>query len=78
MTYNDYAIRREPKENKLGMVLLLIVMTVLLGWSISRALDIHIQSQDTMLCESAKISGNEEYTKKCQCYYSGSDITCLQ
>jgi len=31
-----------------------------------------------MLCESAKVSGNIEYLEKCECYYEGGDIKCLQ
>ena len=37
-----------------------------------------INNQDTMLCESAKISGNEEYLEKCKCYYETENIGCLQ
>ena len=51
------------------------------GWILSTALDtaltIHHENQNTMLCESAIKSGNETYTKKCQCYYKGEDISCL-
>lgn len=42
------------------------------------AVDIKIQNQDIMLCESAKISGNVQYLYKCECYYKGEPIKCLQ
>ena len=48
------------------------------GLSFLKALDQTIESQDRMLCESAKISGNREYRNKCECYYKGEDIKCLQ
>lgn len=44
----------------------------------ARAIDIHFSNQDEMLCNSAKVSGNAEYLKKCQCYYNGDNIACIQ
>jgi hypothetical protein len=38
----------------------------------------HIRNQDIMLCESAKKSGNEDYLKRCECYYKFGDIKCLE
>ena len=37
-----------------------------------------IKRQDIMLCNSAKVSGNTEYLAKCQCYYGGDDIVCIE
>jgi len=45
---------------------------------IGRAIDTSIDNQNTMLCNSAKVSGNEEYTKKCQSYYKDGDITYMR
>jgi amino acid permease len=41
-------------------------------------IDKHIENQDTMLCNSAVKSGNREYLQKCQCFYKGESIKCLQ
>lgn len=46
-------------------------------FSFSVALDAHFEQQDQMLCNSAKISSNEEYLKKCGCFYAGGDIRCI-
>lgn len=48
------------------------------GWKIVvYAIDREMDSQDKMLCHSAKISKNEEYTKKCDCFYKGQNIRCI-
>lgn len=57
---------------------LLIASGLLLGWVFVRGVDITIANQDTMLCDSALKSGNREYLKKCDCYYSSGDIACLE
>ncbi len=54
-------------------VFALIGFTFLIGAGI----DNYFDNQDRMLCESATISGNEEYLKKCDCYYEGQDIRCI-
>ena len=56
----------------------MILLGLGFGWVLSFGLERSMENQDTMLCESAKISGNAEYLRKCQCYYDGEDITCLQ
>lgn len=56
----------------------LIVMVGILGIAVLRGIDQVIENQDQMLCESAKISGNREYLEKCECYYQGENIKCLQ
>ena len=58
--------------------LILILLLLGFGWVLSLGFERSIENQDTMLCESAKISGNEEYLAKCQCFYKGEPITCLQ
>ena len=58
--------------------IMIIAFTILLGLAFVRGLDKHIENQDRMLCQSAKVSGNTEYLNKCQCFYNGGDIRCLQ
>jgi len=55
-----------------------IIAVFLLLLAFASAIDKSIRNQDTMLCESAKISGNKEYLIKCECFYQGQDIKCLQ
>ena len=52
--------------------LLIITMTMFV-----RSFDKYFERQDKMLCESAKISGNAKYLRKCKCYYESGDIKCL-
>lgn len=47
--------------------------TVLLG----NAVDSSMDNKDEMLCNSAKVSGNEEYLEKCICFYGGENIRCI-
>jgi len=68
----------QNKAELLLTVLLAGLLSFLLVYFTVSAIDRHIENQDTMLCNSAKISGNTEYLKKCQCYYAGQPITCLQ
>lgn len=56
-------------------ILFLVVSMVLL---LGNALDQTFESQDIMLCESAKVSGNSEYLKKCACYYQSEKISCVR
>lgn len=63
---------------KLGSILLAVIVLCTLTFAMGRAIDIHIENQDTMLCNSAKVSGNTEYLKKCECFYKSGDIKCLQ
>lgn len=69
-------------QNKNLELLLTILLATLFSFIFTylavSAIDQHIESQDTMLCNSAKVSGNKEYLKKCQCFYAGEPITCLQ
>jgi hypothetical protein len=80
--YNSYTARRNRQSSRLGegikYAVLITALMILFGWAFSTGIDKHIQNQDTMLCESAKISGNSEYLQKCQCYYNGQPIICLQ
>jgi len=55
-----------------------IAGAILLALASIYSADQSIQNQDTMLCNSAKVSGNREYLTKCQCFYNTGDIICLQ
>jgi len=55
----------------------MITTSLIIGSQLAKAVTKHIESQDIMLCESAKISGNEEWLKRCECYYKLEDIRCL-
>lgn len=59
----------------LFMFAVMTISLVLLG---NRALEKHFENKDIMLCKSALKSGNEEWLKKCECYYQGEPIVCIQ
>jgi hypothetical protein len=65
------------KEHIIEFLILFFTMLTL-GWALMRSIDLSSQNQDIMLCNSAKISGNLQYLQKCQCYYEGEPITCIQ
>lgn len=41
------------------------------------AVDTALDNRDRMLCNSAKVSGNEVYLDKCICFYGGENIRCI-
>ena len=61
----------------IGMLLLAGLVSLVAMLAVN-ALDKQIESQDRMLCEAALKSGNVQYLHKCECYYNGEDIKCLQ
>ena len=77
MINHDYINCKAKKENKALPVIATIIMIVVVLITISRGIDKTIESQDRMLCRSAKITNNKEYTAKCQCFYQGEDISCI-
>lgn len=58
-------------------ILILILSLIIINLVIFRELDEHFDRSDIMLCNSAKISGNEEYLEKCKCFYKGENIRCI-
>ena len=74
-----YNNNRKKEGIKRAIVLLAFMLGIFLiiGNQLARAITKHIESQDIMLCESAKISGNSEYLNKCSCYYKLGNIKCL-
>jgi len=64
--------------DKFFAVLILIIAMAGFTSSINNSIEKSIEKQDTMLCESAKVSGNIKYTEKCSCYYESGDVKCMQ
>lgn len=58
-----------------GMVAVLFVLMFAVAGA---AFDKSIDANNKMLCESAKVSGNEEYSGKCQTYYATGDIKYMR
>lgn len=56
---------------------IVMLFLVLATWQVLGAFERVIERQDVMLCNSAKVSGNAEYLKKCQCFYDGEAIACI-
>ena len=69
---------KRPNMKSFLSFLLVIFLTVVLVKAFVYAVDTHIENQDAMLCNSALKSRNAEYLKKCDCFYKGNSITCLQ
>lgn len=44
---------------------------------VGNAMDESFDNKDRMLCNSAKVSGNEEYLQKCKCFYAGEPVRCI-
>lgn len=61
-----------------GIIALLLGLGFGFFIGVGNGIDRQIDSQNTMLCESALISGNKEYQKKCQPYYESHDITIVR
>lgn len=57
---------------------LLVIIAVCFWCMVADGFDQTIKRQDMMLCNSANVSGNTEYLAKCQCYYGGDDISCIE
>lgn len=60
------------------IILILIAFGYTLFFVFSGAIDENIDQQNRMLCQSASISGNLEYLKKCKTYYETGDVTSLR
>jgi len=70
-------IKYKIRNSKISPFLIIITLSILVGLAFNRAVNISINSKAIMHCNSARISGNAEYLKKCDCYYSTGDITCI-
>lgn len=81
--YKAYIAReRKTLRRGIGGVCITLLISILacgvFVWVLGRAIDTHINNQDTMLCQSARVSHNAEYLKRCECYYTTQDITCMR
>lgn len=77
--------RKRKRQQTLETAIAVGIRTLLLAGLVSlfvflavKAIDKQLENQDRMFCESAKISGNVQYLHKCECYYRGENIKCLQ
>ena len=75
---NRHTTQPKRANNTMAYILLIVAGVYLFSLAFTRAINTSIKNQDTMLCNSAKVSGNREYTNKCQCFYKSGDIECLQ
>ena len=77
--YNTCISHKQNKtmKNLIGVVIVVAVV-LLLAFELGNGVDKTISNQDTMLCNSAKKSGNADYFKKCACFYEGQDISCVE
>ena len=78
MRVNSGVLGRKRESRALADTALVISLLIITIATLFKGIDRHIENQDIMLCESAKVSGNMEYLEKCECYYEGGDIKCLQ
>lgn len=73
---------RKPKTQHgrfiLARVAFILFIFTALAFIFVRGFDQHFEAQDRMLCRSAKISSNREWLEKCQCFYEGESIKCIQ
>ncbi len=73
-----YQPHRDDDLSLLAKVVLIGIGVLIFGWALTTGLDTTFENQDRMNCNSAKVSGNEEWLAKCQCYYDGKPISCIQ
>lgn len=73
-----YQPQRNDDIGLLAKVILIGIGVLIFSWVLTRGLDTTFENQDRMNCRSAKVSGNEEWLAKCQCYYDGQPISCIQ
>lgn len=57
-----------------GLIALFTALVIGFG----RSIDVSIDNQNAMLCESAKKSLNEEWLEKCVEYYETGDVSYLR
>ena len=53
------------------------LLCVAFGFFVTEAVELRFDNKDMMLCNSALQSGNEEYLRKCECFYAGDNIRCI-
>lgn len=80
---NNARVRRnernfEAVKHSFYAVVALMALLTGIFFAVVSALDQNIDNQNTMLCESAKISKNEAYTEACDAYYDHGDIKYMR
>ena len=75
---SDRVLGRKRKSQALVSTAVTVSLLIITIATLFKGIDRHIENQDIMLCESAKVSGNMEYLQKCQCYYDSKNISCLK
>lgn len=73
---NKRAIKGLYQSLILFVAFMALVVAIIFAFIIG--IDKHIDNQNTMLCESAKISKNEVYTEACDAYYDHGDIKYMR
>lgn len=74
LNLNNY---RNRQNRTIAYALFITALVILTPFLFINALDKHLDNQEIMLCNSAKISRNQEYLNKCDCYYKTNEIKCL-
>lgn len=64
--------------NSLYLAFAIILFIGVILSLVGGAIDSSIDRQNTMLCSSAQVSGNEKYLKLCKEYYKTGDITYMR
>lgn len=69
-------IKRE--DNHAGAIVMAIILLVGVWFGTAKAIDQYVDNQSTMLCKSARVSGNTEWLNKCSVYYKTGEIAYLR
>ena len=78
MINNKYKRILKRQASTIGAYTILIITGLtLFAFGLTYSIDTTINNRDTMLCQSAKVSGNKKYLKICECYYQSQNIDCL-
>lgn len=64
-------------QKVINLVIATCLMVLFIN-EIHQAIDKNIDQQSIMLCQSAKVSGNEDYLLRCAKFYQTGDITTLR
>ena len=70
--------QRQQHSHRLLKLVFALAGILLFTLAIAHGIDTTLENQDRMNCRSAKVSGNEEWLAKCQCFYTGEKISCIQ
>ena len=71
-------MKQQTARNSYVPLIIFIILLIGLMFAFNYGIERSFQSQDRMLCNSAKTSQNFEYLQRCACYYDTGDINCLK